>query len=442
MSTKVAAQFIHTLQLKDIPPEVVQEAKTRILDTLGTTLGGMVTTTARGARAWLESWEGAPEATVFGSQRKMPVPLAAFANGIAASALDYDDGHWAGGHPSPGILPGALALGEARRVSGKRLLEAFVAGWEVYIRIAQLFLENGQITHSTGCTGTFGLAAACAKLLELDVHGTQEALGLAAVQAPLSPPAATAPTGCSVKEGIGWGNMAGVSCALLAERGFIGTLTILDKAKNAPEVTATLGQKYEILDGYIKPYPTGRVNHSPIEATLNLARAYNLKPEQVKQVVVELGGFSSHLSTKRPVNLQHAQYSVPFSIGAALVFRQVTHREIAEDQIKNPTILAIADRVEMVRSPEFENTSAPGVEKYPTRVTVHTTDGRTLSEIIRITKGSPPRRLTVDEVMTKFLSMAVPRLGEQRSAQVIQLVNNLEHIENAGQLANAVHCLE
>src|SRR4030042_648867 len=189
MDSRDVAKFVEKTAIGNLPGAVVQMSKLRILDTLGVMLAGLNTRAARIARSLAEAKGGNGETTLFGSDVKVPASESAFANTIAASDLDFDDGHWWGVHPAGAIIPALLAVAEMARSTGKQLLEAVVAAYEVHLRSGDLFSPPPKLflQHCSGTCGAYGAAAGAAKMLKLNEEQTINAMGIAWAHAPVSP---------------------------------------------------------------------------------------------------------------------------------------------------------------------------------------------------------------------------------------------------------------
>src|SRR5438034_1045684 len=174
------------LSYDDLPAPAREIARQCVLDYLGVALAGAADPLVRLLLDELAEAGGAPQASVIGHEERLPALSAALVNGAAAHALDYDDVNMAmPGHPSVAILPGLLALAELKGSSGREVVTAFAAGYETACRIGAA-LRPGHYNlgfHSTGTVGSFGAAAACARLLGLDAETTAVALGIAGTQA-------------------------------------------------------------------------------------------------------------------------------------------------------------------------------------------------------------------------------------------------------------------
>jgi 2-methylcitrate dehydratase PrpD len=216
------ADRITALQFNDIDEEALKWARWGILDTVGVTLAGAseaCTEIIEKMHSVNGTSEGGP-ALIFGSGKRTSVLNAAEINGTASHALDFDDcNNTLGGHPSAPILPGLIALAEARKASGKALITAYLAGFETETALARVVhmhhYEKGW--HPTATLGTFGSTAAACHLIGLDKEKTATALGLAVSLAA----GVKANFGTMTKPlHVGETTRNGLTAALLVEQGF------------------------------------------------------------------------------------------------------------------------------------------------------------------------------------------------------------------------------
>jgi 2-methylcitrate dehydratase PrpD len=184
--TLAIAEAASALAYDDLPAPVRELARQCVLDYLGVALAGADDPLVRILLDEIAEAGGSPQASIIGHSLRLPALSAALVNGAAGHALDYDDVHMAmPGHPSVAILPPLLALAELKSSSGREVITAFVAGYETACRIGAA-LQPGHYNlgfHATATVGCFGAAAACARLLRLDMAGTAMALGIAGTQA-------------------------------------------------------------------------------------------------------------------------------------------------------------------------------------------------------------------------------------------------------------------
>ncbi|MBI4338084.1 MAG: MmgE/PrpD family protein [Chloroflexi bacterium] len=437
--TQEAAEFIAKSKLEDFPQQVVTTAKLHFLDCIGVMLAGLRTSAARITAEFALDLGDAEESTVVRSGRKVGAVAATFANASAAAVLDYEDGHMGSFyHPASVVVPPTLAVAERENSPGRSLLEATVVAYEVGLRCGLTLRRRGG-AHSTGAMGAFSAAAGAAKLLGLDKERTAEALGVVGSTYPVAFGQFTASLGPMVKESIGWGATAGVAAALQAQLGFTGGYSPLDTRTDGTEPFPYHpfdGKNWEILKTYIKPYPACRITHAPLDAFFLLAKEHNLAQDRVARVLVETSLEGARLNTQRPVSIEHAQYSIPFLIGCALVYGNVTATEVAEDRLGDPAVLMQARKVFVQQNFDMD---ALYPRRYPAIVHVTTTDGKTHTMQKETALGDYDEPMTAEQVKDKFRANAELVIGKQRAAKVISLVEGLEHVKSARELVQQLH---
>ena len=180
-SARYLSAYAASLDYRDLPPDTVQEARRRILDSVGCALGAFGAEPCRIAREAAPAVEGPGAATVLGTARSTSPDMAAFANTAMVRYLDCNDSFVSpgGGHPSD-MLPAVLAAAEAAGASGRAVVAALVLAYEIYGQFARRFA-----TREKGWDqGLFiGLSGACAagKVLGLSEDRLAHALSIAAV---------------------------------------------------------------------------------------------------------------------------------------------------------------------------------------------------------------------------------------------------------------------
>ena len=390
------------------------------VDTIGVMLAGAAEPAARIAQA-LAADEGRGECRVLGTPIASSPSWAAFANGVAAHALDYDDMCFVSlAHPSCALVPAILAAGEITHASARRLLDAYVVGFELECRLGTVmnprhYHQRGW--HCTSSIGTLGAAAAAARVLGLDTQATQHALGIAASSA------------CGLKENMGsmvkplHAGMAarnGLTAARLAQRGFTasphaldgpqGYLAAMDSEQpSLDSAVADLGTRWEIEDTGItvKLYPSCAATHPPLDALTGIVRRERFTSDQVAAIDVEVDSMTPRLLIHpNPVTGLEAKFSMPFCAAAAVVDPRIGIETFAVERIRNADVQALMPRVTLRASPEFD-AAAPLSQA---RVTVRLRDGRQWSERADGARGYPGR-VNEEELSAKFADCAARTLG-------------------------------
>jgi 2-methylcitrate dehydratase PrpD len=450
--TAVLAHYTAAASLDGVPAPVVQKVKELILDHLGCAVGGSRTPLARAAADVAGNGGGA---TVAGTRTKAAPGPAAFANAIAANALDYDD-TGATGHPGATIIPAALALAETRRLSGDAFLLAALVGYEVWAHIAgaiQPGWERRVLVYGNGVTQTFGAAAACARLLGLDVERTLCAFGLAGAFAPLPHDGKIGwdETRVSwVKDNVAWPAEGGLRAALLAERGFTATREILDGERGLwimagsdrcdfDRMTRGVGTEFDVLRVSVKPYPCCRWLHSTVDAVLQAMAEHRVDPREVHRVTVRsMAPLVDWFQIRRPATMVDAEFSVPHAVAMTLLGRPRPDWWLEANRT-DPDVLALMDRVsvELDEAAQAEYARHRNSARIPATVVIETPRG-TFERTRKLCHGGPDDPMTWQEIEKKFRELAEPVIGGRRAAAVLQMVTELEAVGSLDELTGAL----
>ena len=398
-----------------VPADARARAAVAFKDTAGVILAGASEPAARIAQS-MALEEGAGQCTVLGTSVRTSAGFAAWSNGVAAHALDYDDMCFVSlAHPSCALVPAALAAGELAHANGASLLDAYVMGFELECRLGNVmnprhYHQRGW--HCTSSIGTLGAAAAAARVLGLDTTAARHSLGIAASSA------------CGVKENIGsmvkplHAGMAarnGVMAARLAQLGFTasahaidgpqGYLAAMDSEHPSLDLAAAdLGIRWEILETgvTVKLYPSCAATHPPLDVLIDLKRRERFTADQVEAIDVEVDSMTPRLLIHPdPATGLEAKFSMPFCAAAAVVYERLGIDTFDVEHIRNPVIRSVMPRVTLRANEAFDE-AAPLSQA---RVTVRLHDGRTLTQSADGARGYPGR-LTEDELAAKFAGCA------------------------------------
>ncbi|MFQ5761523.1 MAG: MmgE/PrpD family protein [Candidatus Bathyarchaeia archaeon] len=439
--TRKLAEFIVNVRFEDVSSEALFMAKQCILDGLGVAVAGSVQPIGNMISEYLTVNEGAPKATVLGLGTKTSVLNAAFANGTFMHALDYDDTHFPMiGHPTAPVLPATLVLSEAYGLNGRDLITAFAVGFEVEGKLSAAINPNHWYKgfHATATIGTFGAAAAAAKLVGLSQDQTAMALGLAGSQA------------AGVKQNLGTmtkpfhaGRAAesGVRAALLAKEGFTACTNIFEgqfgfcrlmvDEYDLSKLTGNLGSPWELVGGgvFFKRYPSCHGTHAMINAMLSVAQEYNLKAEDVVKVDVGMNEIGpEELIYVEPKNALQAKFSAQFCIAVALLDGKAGIKQFRDDVVTRPDIVENMRKVTLYVDEDIVKEIPKEWGDKTAVVKVQLKDGRFLSRRADITNPS------LKELQAKFRENAGLRLPQEHVEDAIRLIERLEEVDDIAQL--------
>ncbi|WP_146344748.1 MmgE/PrpD family protein [Phaeobacter marinintestinus] len=403
-------ELIHDLHWSDCPAPVQTRAELCILDLIGVAAGAMGTDLSAIIRDHAVETFGGTVPILFDG-RTASAPGAALAGAMTIDALDGHDGfNAAKGHVGCALLPAVLAFAEQTGADGSEFLATIVMGYEFGSRLSVAQHATTPDYHTSGSWGAVVAAAAGARLLRLDHQRTREALGIAEYHGPRSQMMRCIDHPTMVKDGSGWGAMAGVSAAQLARRGFTGAPAIT--VESTPTFWTDLGTNWLILDQYFKPYPVCRWAHGPIDGVLKLARDHNVSAAQVARIEVTTFHESVRLATRRPRNTEEAQYSTSFPSAVAMVRGDVGPAGITGDALSDPEILRLSDNLVMQES-DSANAAFPATRL--SRVDLVQTDGTVLKGEYLQPRWDPVAPPTEAELRAKFHGLADPVLGADRA---------------------------
>jgi len=444
--TDYVGKFVVTTKYEDIPADVIELGKKSILDGLGLALAGSRAQTGTLCRQFVEQ-AGICEtkATIIGTAQKTSPRFAAFVNGVSIHADDFDDTQLAVAkdrvyglltHPSVTTLTPAFAICELTQRSGKEFMLAYHLGVEVESKIAEAIdpRHYNDGFHSTGTCGSFGSAAACAKLRGLDAQKTAYALGVAAAE------------GGGLRDNFGSmtkpfhaGHAAenGTVAVDLAALGWTAAPDILEGALgffqaagggfDPGSIVNRLGNPWTFASPgvSIKPFPSGSLTHPAMGEMLGLIRKYDLKAADVEKIDI---GTSHNLTTTlyhhQPMTGLQAKFSMEFGLSILLLDRKAGLNEYTDAVVQRPDVQEMIKRVNFYVDPEAE---AAGYDKMTSILKVHLKDGRVIPGRADFAKGSPANPMSFEEVADKVRGCAeFAKWPKEKAEGVINFVKALE----------------
>jgi 2-methylcitrate dehydratase PrpD len=411
--TRDLGRFVADLSFERLPQDAAEVARIGFIDCIATMIAGAPDPAPQLLRKALQPTDG--EATLYFAGERSPAPEAAWINGTAGHALDYDDVASLRGHPSTVLVPAIIAEGEALGASGRAMLAAYVAGYETWAELA--WRDPGHHHrkgwHPTGIFGPIGAAAACASLRRLDADGATRALALAASQSS----GTMANFGTMTKPfHAGRSAHAGVMSARLAELGFTASPDALEHPQGFLSAVSPAGEvdretppqrlggdwwitKYRLG---IKKYPACYCTHRALDAMLELLARHPLEPEQIERITVSISDTHALiLRNHEPQTGLAAKFSMEFAMAAAVIARRAGLAEYTDAFVQRPEVQKLMRRVQVETNQNYDP-EVSGASVYD-QVRVDLAGGGTVtSEKVARAKGHADRRLSEDELFEKF----------------------------------------
>jgi len=347
--------------------------------------------------------------------------------GIGASTIDAFDAHdghpLTKGHAGVAVLPALLAVADAEGGGdGRDLLAALVLGYEVAIRAGIALHASVPDYHTSGAWNALGCAAVAARLLGLSADATRHALGIAEYHGPRSQMMRCIDHPTMVKDGSGFGALAGVSAACLAADGFTGAPALLIEGDAEAPFWRDLGAQWEIMRQYHKPWPICRWAQPAMDATVALMREHRVDPGAVAGIEIRSFAEAVRLGTRPPRSTEEAQYAIGFPVAAVAVRGVLGAAELGDAGLNDPEIGAMLARLRLIEEPDFSR-------RFPAErlaaVTLTLRDGTRLCSGPTTPRGDPEHALSDHEISEKFRQFA-GALGDTRVARIECCVATLD----------------
>ena len=450
--TEQLVDHVLALGYESIPPQAIEVSKQIALDGLAVMLAGAGEPLGVGrlSTAYVEAMGGAPQASVVAGGFKTSMLNAAYANGCMAHALDFDNTHYPPNHPTSPTLPAILAIAEHHRLSGKRVIEAVVAAYEVQgrLRIAATGLKTGRGFHKPGTVGLFGATTAAIKLLSLNRHQALMAYGVAGSRAG----SLSINTGTMTKSShSGHGARMGVECGVLARMGWTASAdvfgpkgffdTFMPGDAQPQLLTQNFADPLRMLDPGVgfKLYPCNGFTQRPIDAALALRSEYGIRPEDIERVQITHPRFD-YVNRPQPRSGLDGKFSVQYTTLAALLDGDVTVDTFTSERLSAPDVTALLPKV------HFHADDSIPLDKATLHiiVTVWLRDGREVSRKIDNkvlgwlgSKGNPPTR---EQRLKKFFACTKHVLRESAASRMLELVEQLETLPDVLEIMDIARC--
>ena len=442
------AELVHALKYEAIPEEVTKKAKFIIRDGLGNQIAASaISEPARKVIEIVKEWGGKPESTVVGYGFKVPAPMAAMCNAMMGHGVELDDAHGSGLIKAGSVMvPSLMALAEANNKSGKEVVTALIAGYEVAIRIAKAINPGHRQRgfHTTGTVSAIGVAAAGAKLLGCDVNAIASAIGLAAMQSAgiqsyLDDPCMAKPFS------PGKSALNGTMAAVMVSRGFTGPKKALEGREGffnaycddirVSDLLDSLGQKFAIMEVGFKPHAACRYAHGPIDLAQQFFHEDNVRLQDVDSIRVNMCELSIRQASKpKPPNLNAAMGSTQFSVALALEIGRNGLREYWDGFNNQKIHDASSTQTTLICEPAY------GVTGRQAAVELTLKNGKVLRREQPEPKGEPANPLTEQELSDKFTGLVKMVKGAQNLGPALS--EKLMNLENQASVSEIITSLK
>jgi len=436
------SKFIETTRLDTIPAEVIAKAKLCLLDSVGCGLFGSTLEWSRSLREVVLPWGGRPLGSVLGTKLRLPAPTAALLNGLSIHGFELDDSHTQGiVHPGCVVIPAALAASDLRsNVSGPKFLEAVVVGYETSIRMGMsmglAMLRRG--LYSPSICGTFGAAAAAAKILDLTPPEIEYALRVAASQASgLYSPSLVK------RLSIAFAAQKGLLSALSAKAGFRSDVDIFQDTHGGlyralsvePHFSAFdgLGSRYQMLNVAIKQYSCARPTFTTLDAIQSIRKEHAFDVKEIKSVVVRTTySTMSTGSVYKVETVASALVNIPYCASVMLIDSQAFVDQFTPRKLKDKRVKRLMSKVDVLLDRKLDKLGSEN--RYAARVEIELLDGRIFSETVLRPSGDPQNPTKSQKVFEKYRLLASKVLNQEGVEKAERMIIGLEDVTQVGSM--------
>ena len=440
------ARYMVAARDRDLPPDVVREAKHRILDTIGAIVSGAHMKPGEAAITFVRGQGGTPEATVLTTNIRTSAINAALANGMFGHADETDDFEpVTKAHPGCAVVPAAFALAEREGRSGTEFLRAVTLGYDLCCRfLMALGPDHVRATHRSaeGTSATFGAVGAAASLARLNEEQMRYALSYAAQQ--VSGLWSWVRDNEHIEKAFDFGGMGarnGVTAALMVQSGFTGVREVLDGEHNMidamsreprpEEMVAGLGTRFFVTETAIKTFSVGYPIQAPLDALLTLRRQHGLTADNVERIVARLPEDGANIVNGRAMPDVNIQYILAVGLLDGTVTFTDSH---SFEKLKDPRVMAVMKRVELVGDRALVVPDAPRSG----HVEVTLRDGRRVSHFTRHAPGTKENPVDAAAINAKVRDLMTPVIGAPRTEEVIRTVHAIEQVKDVREFVRSL----
>lgn len=450
MVTEELSEYIVQTSFDVFDTNTIEQAKMRIIDIIGCTIGGSNASGCSMIRDLVKEWGGSKQATILVHGEKVPAHDAAWVNSIMARSFDYGVvmpyiGHKpVPAHISETTVPTAITVSEWKRASGRDLITALILGDDLTTRLSDASDYAPSVSwDSPGTVNKFGATAIAGRLLGLDERQMLNAFGIVLNQ--------LAGSFQGINDGAHTFKLAqslsardGVVAAELASKGFTGGkdpllgkygyFDLYCKTFNTEILTKDLGKEF-YGDKLFKAYPSCGFTHSPIDCALTLVNEHDVKTEDIKEVTINVSPFHLNGPLDQPFVIGefsqgNALFSYRYTVASVFVRKSVKLEYLTDEYIRDPRVVDLTKKINIIGTMPTDNIWAAEVK-------IRMKDGQELSSHVDSAKGNPiDKPLTKEEIIEKFRgNIAFSKtISKENAEKALDMLSELEEIDDISEV--------
>lgn len=411
--------FILDTEWEDLPQNVQDRLKGCFVDLMGALVVGSRSRQFEVGLKLAETIYGTGNIPVVGSDKKLNFLGASAAMGHSSNAYDIDDGHnITRAHPGTSFVGGILAAAYEKDLTVREFLTAMLVAYESSIRAGAAIMDYYQYAHSSGTFGAIGVAAGVGRIYGFTKEQMNHVLSVSEFNAPLVPGIRSVEYPSMNKDGVPFGVMIGALAVMEVLCGFEGNKNLLE-AEDYKHYLDDLGEKYEVMDLYFKPYPCCRWGHPAIDACTMTMKEHGIQPEDVEHVTIKTFLKATQLSKIEPKTADEAQYNIAYPVATSILFGDFGINHVWEENLKNPEIHAMMKRLSFEVDEELD---ALFPAKRICRAEITTKDGNTYISPNCEPRGEAHENISVDWLCDKFYRITGPVITKEGQDKILSLI--------------------
>lgn len=415
--------FILNTKWEDLPEEVKERMKGCFIDLMGALMVGSLSEQFAVGVRLAKKLYGEGDIPVIGSKESFGFMGASLAMGHSSNAYDIDDGHnMTRAHPGTSFVGGILAAAYEKGLTRDEFLAAMLVAYEATIRSGAAIMDYYNYAHSSGTFGAIGVAVGVGRIYGFTREQMNNVISVAEFNAPLVPGIRSVEYPSMNKDGVPFGVMIGALAVMDAICGFTGNKNLLE-AEEYNHYLDDLGEKYQVMDLYFKPYPCCRWAHPAIDAVVDTMAAHSLSADDIESITIKTFLRATLLSKIEPKTADEAQYNIAYPVAVAAVHGTFGIEHVLEESFGDVAVLDMMKRLKFEVDEELD-------KKFPAkricRAEIKTKDGKVYTSADCEPRGEAHENIKIDWLADKFRRITAPVLDKPAQEALIEAISREE----------------
>ncbi len=416
--------FILNTRWDTLPQEVKNRLKGCFVDLLGALIIGSKSEQFEVGLCLAQTLYGKGDIPVIGSDKRFNFMGASAAMGHSSNAYDIDDGHnITRAHPGTSFIGAVLAAAYEKDLTLREFLEALLVAYETTIRSGAAIMDYYNYAHSSGTFGAIGVVAGVGRIYGFSREQLNNALSVADFNAPLVPGIRSVEYPSMNKDGVPFGVMVGALAIAETLCGFEGNKNLLE-ADEYKHYLDDLGESYEVMGLYFKPYTCCRWAHPAIDACIQLLDKHGITYKDIEKVTIHTFHRATLLSKIVPKAVDEAQYNIAYPVAAALIYKDFGFAQVRKESLGDQRVVAMMDKLSFVTDDELD-------KQFPARrfcrAEIVTKDGKRYISDLCEPRGEAKENIGFDWLADKFYRITGPVFTKDGQDEVLALIKGDEN---------------